>query len=109
MGWHTKSIAVGIGSKFGSCQAHHVRCRSQADQFDAKSTLGKAEGSSGCTKTKTPPLSSRQKANFGGCTCAVGEDTGGEEGSIVDLDFGACCEDATAFCQGNCATASRLR
>jgi hypothetical protein len=76
MGKRAKRIAVSIGSSENgwlcSCQAQHVGSGAQEHQFGAKSTLGEAEGASGCTETQTPHFSRRQEANCGSCTRALG-------------------------------------
>jgi hypothetical protein len=72
MGWHSEGIAASGG--LGSCQAHHVRCRSQEDQFGAESTMGETEGSSGCPETQAPHFSGRQEEDGVGFTCTLGED-----------------------------------
>jgi hypothetical protein len=71
MGWHSEGIAA---SRRGPGKAHHVGVSTEEDQLGAKSTLGEAEGSIGCTETQAHNFSGGQKENCSGCTCTVGED-----------------------------------
>jgi hypothetical protein len=84
MGWHSEGIAASGG--LGSCKAHHVGVSPQKDRCRSTCEVEEAEGSSGCTETQAHNFSRRQKTNCSGCTCALGEDTGGEEGGLASLE-----------------------